>query len=98
MHEFQKISRQNFSLPKSNFWCRKQFSTKHSTISESTFPSALDDNVHTQKAGKFGLSKQFLSEYKDVIPPFGFNGLGELVYRRTYSRLKENGEKEQWYI
>jgi len=31
------------------------------------------------------------------VPNFGFNGLGELVYLRTYSRIKENGEKEEWW-
>ena len=30
-------------------------------------------------------------------PPFGFNGLGELVYQRTYSRTMDDGTKEQWY-
>lgn len=45
---------------------------------------------------EFKLSKPFLEKYKDSIPPFGFNGLGEIVYRRTYSRLKDDGEREQW--
>ncbi|KAL1915319.1 uncharacterized protein VTP21DRAFT_6777 [Calcarisporiella thermophila] len=49
------------------------------------------------KAGDFRLSKQFLAKYKDAIPPFGFNGLGEIVYRRTYSRLKADGDREQWW-
>ena len=48
--------------------------------------------------GEFRLSKQFLARYRDAIPPFGFNGLGEIVYRRTYSRLKpSDGEREQWW-
>ena len=29
-------------------------------------------------------------------PPFGFNGLGELVYMRTYSRIKEEFETFRW--
>ena len=29
--------------------------------------------------------------------PFGFNGLGELVYMRTYSRIKEDGKNERWW-
>jgi len=29
-------------------------------------------------------------------PPFGFNGLGELVYRRTYARPLANGSMETW--
>lgn len=27
---------------------------------------------------------------------FGFNGLGEIAYIRTYSRLREDGTNEQW--
>ncbi len=45
----------------------------------------------------FRLSKDFVSQFKNVAPPFGFNGLGELTYMRTYSRVKDNGEKEKWY-
>lgn len=40
---------------------------------------------------------QFVSDFASEEPPFGFNGLGELVYRRTYSRLKQDGEREQWF-
>jgi len=46
---------------------------------------------------KFKLSENFIEQYKTKHPPFGFNGLGELVYMRTYSRLKEDGTNEQWY-
>lgn len=46
---------------------------------------------------KFKLSDSFLEKYKKIKPPFGFNGLGELVYLRTYSRIKENGQNEQWW-
>ncbi len=46
---------------------------------------------------KFKLSENFVSKYKRKKPPFGFNGLGELVYMRTYSRIKENGKNERWW-
>ena len=46
---------------------------------------------------KFKLSDNFVSKYKRKKPPFGFNGLGELVYMRTYSRIKENGKNERWW-
>jgi len=46
---------------------------------------------------KFTLSDNFISKYKRKKPPFGFNGLGELVYMRTYSRIKENGKNERWW-
>jgi ribonucleoside-triphosphate reductase len=46
---------------------------------------------------KFRLTDSFLDKYKRQKPPFGFDGLGELVYLRTYSRLKPNGENERWW-
>lgn len=45
----------------------------------------------------FQLSKYFVSRFEKVRPPFGFNGLGELVYQRTYSRKDHvTGKKERW--
>ena len=38
----------------------------------------------------FKLSDNFIEKYKDKKPPFGYNGLGELVYVRTYSRIKKD--------
>jgi len=46
---------------------------------------------------KFNLSENFINKYKRKKPPFGFNGLGELTYMRTYSRIKENGKNEIWW-
>ena len=46
---------------------------------------------------KFLLSENFINKFKRKKPPFGFNGLGELVYMRTYSRIKENGKNERWW-
>ncbi len=46
---------------------------------------------------KFTLSENFINKYKRRKAPFGFNGLGELVYMRTYSRIKENGKNERWW-
>ena len=46
---------------------------------------------------KFKLSENFINKYKKKKPPFGFNGLGELVYMRTYSRLKDDGKNEMWW-
>ena len=47
--------------------------------------------------GSFKLSENFINKYKRRKAPFGFNGLGELVYMRTYSRIKENGKNERWW-
>ncbi len=45
----------------------------------------------------FQLDKSFVSSYNNIRPPFGFNGLGEMVYQRTYSRKNhETGKKERW--
>jgi len=46
---------------------------------------------------KFTLSENFINKYRRKKPPFGFNGLGELVYMRTYSRIKDNGKNERWW-
>ncbi len=46
---------------------------------------------------RFTLSDHFVSKYKRKKAPFGFNGLGELVYHRTYSRMKADGKNEQWW-
>jgi len=46
---------------------------------------------------KFELRDSFISKYKNKKPPFGFNGLGELTYFRTYSRKKDDGSNEHWF-
>ena len=46
---------------------------------------------------KFSLSDNFIDGYKRKRAPFGFNGLGELVYMRTYSRIKDDGKNEMWW-
>ena len=52
-----------------------------------------DSNIH-----RFKLSKAFVEKYKNIPPPFGFNGLGEVVYKRTYSRvIEEENRNEEWY-
>jgi ribonucleoside-triphosphate reductase (thioredoxin) len=59
----------------------------------------------------YELGEDFISTYRKRAPPFGFNGLGELVYKRTYSRVKEeerggeekpgaslaNARNEEWF-
>jgi len=45
---------------------------------------------------KFFLDKDFVAKYKARRPRFGFNGLGELTFYRTYSRLKPDGKNEDW--
>jgi adenosylcobalamin-dependent ribonucleoside-triphosphate reductase len=49
----------------------------------------------------FQISEDFVDQYKDKKPPFGYrdaggNSVGEITFLRTYSRLKEDGKKETW--
>jgi hypothetical protein len=43
------------------------------------------------------ISEKFANKYKDKQPNWGFNGLGYIVYKRTYARLKDDGKTEEWY-
>mmetsp|Transcript_21294 Transcript_21294/g.36463 ORF Transcript_21294/g.36463 Transcript_21294/m.36463 type:complete len:694 (+) Transcript_21294:142-2223(+) len=45
----------------------------------------------------FTLPPNFIRKYSNMQPDFGFSGLGEMVYKRTYSRLREDGTNEKWY-
>ncbi|GAM19197.1 hypothetical protein SAMD00019534_023720 [Acytostelium subglobosum LB1] len=55
----------------------------------------LYDEIKPER--KFKLSRTFVEQYRERAAPFGFGVLGELVYRRTYSRLKADGNNEQWF-
>lgn len=57
------------------------------------------DTMATPRAMAFRLCSHFVnSEGRANKPRFGFNGLGELVYQRTYARYlgDDTNEKEQW--
>ena len=41
-------------------------------------------------AQRFKLNADTIAELKAMTPEFGYNGLGELVFRRTYSRDNED--------
>lgn len=44
------------------------------------------------------LSDDFVQQYSTKVAPWGFNGLGEIVYKRTYARdIEELGRKEEWH-
>ena len=62
--------------------------------------------IHTLNncTDSFKLPKLFINSYNPKFNPakkvqFGFNGVGELAYKRTYSRVieEEGGRKEQWH-
>lgn len=46
---------------------------------------------------KFRLKKEFVNQYRNKKAPFGFNGLGEFTFYRTYSRIKPDGSNEAWF-
>lgn len=43
------------------------------------------------------ISEKFANKYASKQPNWGFNGLGYIVYKRTYARLKEDGKTEEWH-
>jgi len=46
---------------------------------------------------KFALDASFIEQYRHKKTSFGFNGLGEIAYRRSYSRLKDDENNEEWF-
>lgn len=44
----------------------------------------------------FSLDERVLDELERRTPRFGYNGFGEFVFFRTYSRTKHNGRQENW--
>ncbi|KAJ2374667.1 hypothetical protein IW150_002974 [Coemansia sp. RSA 2607] len=47
-------------------------------------------------SASFTLDGDFLARYSHKPSPFGFNGLGEIVYQRSYARLHASRRREQW--
>jgi hypothetical protein len=74
---------------------RKLSSTEHHGSASRT----LSSHAKNLEAIQNILPEAFVQKYSNIPPPFGFNGLGELVYIRTYSRNMLNGEnrKEKWF-
>jgi len=49
----------------------------------------------------FHISEDYVQAYREKKAPFGYtdaagNSVGEITFLRTYSRLKDNGKKENW--
>ena len=42
------------------------------------------------------IDDQFVASYANRPVPWGFNGMGEIVFLRTYSRTKDDGTIETW--
>ncbi len=45
---------------------------------------------------RFELSSRVEDRLKSLLPPFGYNGFGEFIFYRTYSRIKKDGSQENW--
>lgn len=63
--------------------------SKNENVAEEYF-----GHIQVSNDAQFKLDSYFLSQYFNKKPNFGFNGLGEFVYYRTYSRLLEDNTKE----
>jgi ribonucleoside-triphosphate reductase len=72
-------------------------SPSHHSKSSSNYLNLDPLTTNTTGTHKFKLSRHFIDQFHDRPAPFGFNGLGELVYRRTYSRKKADGSNEAWF-
>ncbi|KAJ1664668.1 hypothetical protein EV178_003912 [Coemansia sp. RSA 1646] len=67
-----------------------------STATGPTNMGAMETS-NTQQTALFSLNSDFVGGYAHRTPPFGFNGLGDIVYLRTYARLKADGARERWH-
>lgn len=45
----------------------------------------------------FSLNSEYLAKLARLVPKFGYQGFGEIVFYRTYSRLKADGGQENWH-
>jgi len=46
---------------------------------------------------RFSISDDSIKTLEKLTPKFGFDNFGEFIYYRTYSRIKENGQYENWF-
>lgn len=87
---------QRYRLPVPNITFRSHFTPTGER-------GGLRRDVHTKMSpatsiGAFSLRGDFVAGYASKPAPFGFNGLGELVYQRTYARpLPDGSGFEQWH-
>ena len=42
------------------------------------------------------LPASYADQYRTAEIPWGYSGLGEMVYARTYARISEDGRRESW--
>ncbi len=56
----------------------------------------LDKGIEKEIKEEKIITDEFVEKYKNKKVNWGFNGLGYIVYKRTYSRLKEDNTGENW--
>jgi len=95
MKNFLSYSKIVIPIRNGKFFGGYTFSSNKKFISK--FNHTIIQNYSSMNPGKFKISEEFIDIYRHRDTNFGFNGLGELVYRRTYSRIKEDGSNEQWW-
>ena len=67
-----------------------------------TFAQNVGMNIYrmfSTQSSDFKLDKNFLEMYSPDMrkPVFGFNGLGEIAYLRSYARFRDElGRQERW--
>lgn len=62
-------------------------------LEEVASPITVDDiPLHNEL-----LTSEFLEQYRGRNPKWGFDGLGYIVYKRTYARTKDDGNTEEWW-
>lgn len=71
------------------------------TAVEESILTPLNSITKSSNMFAFKLTEEFVDTYKNKKPPFGYkdaagNSVGEITFLRTYSRIKENGQKETW--
>ncbi|KAM9989970.1 hypothetical protein ACTFIY_006012 [Dictyostelium cf. discoideum] len=90
-----------FSSSSSSF-----FSSSSTLINKTNEILDIEDNNNNEISSplflketikEFKLKKEFIEKYSKKKAPFGFGVLGEIVYRRSYSRIKEDNTNEQWF-
>mmetsp|Transcript_7071 Transcript_7071/g.10400 ORF Transcript_7071/g.10400 Transcript_7071/m.10400 type:complete len:704 (+) Transcript_7071:422-2533(+) len=76
-----------------NIWSNRNKINMREKQDGRTYSTNLKKQTHT-----FKVQNKYIESYKNgkIKPNFGFNGLGEVVYHRTYAR-ESKGRNEQWH-
>lgn len=62
-----------------------------------TLPNNKETGYNKQSTDMYPiLTKEFVDSYRNKRVPWGFGALSYITYKRTYSRLQENGVYEEW--